>query len=333
MQNLEFDCFLVKRSADGQVGHSIQTITLDDLPAGEVVVQVAWSSLNYKDALATQGHPGVAGELPHVPGIDASGAVVSSSDPRYKEGDIVLVTGYEFGAPVWGGWSEYIRCPADWLVPMPSSLSPRDAMVLGTAGFTAAQCVRELQTRNVKPDDGPLLVTGATGGVGCCAVRLLASLGYEVHAVTGKESMHGPLKELGAREVHGRDLLQDNPKRPLLSARWAGGVDTVGGGLLVAFLKSTKINGCIAACGLVAGDQLATTIYPFILRGVSLAGVTSSSCPRPDREWIWEKLNSDWRIELPDDWVEETTLRDLPNAIERIGQGKVAGRVLVKVAD
>ena len=331
MQNIEFRCFQVSQAAERQVRHSIETIQIDDLPAGDVVIRVAWSSLNYKDALAASGHPGVAGELPHVPGIDLVGTVMESSDSRYAEGDSVLITGYELGAPAWGGWSEYVRTPADWVVPMPSELSPREAMTIGTAGFTAAQCVRELQMREVTPESGPVLVTGATGGVGCCAVRLLASLGYEVHAITGKSKEVERLKSLGAAEVHGRELLDDNPKRPLLSAKWAGGVDTVGGDMLVAFLKSTKINGCVSACGLVAGDKLATTVYPFILRGVSLAGVTSAGCPRPAREWIWDKLNSDWQIALPDDWVEEVTFEELPAAIERIQSGKIAGRVIVRI--
>ena len=331
MEKLEFKCFQVNRTTDGQLSNTIETITTDDLPPGEVVVQVAWSSLNYKDALAASAHPGVAGELPHVPGIDAAGTVVSSTDSRYAEGDQVLVTGYELGAPKWGGWSEYIRIPADWVVALPTQISAREAMVLGTAGFTAAQCVRELQARGVPADAGPVLVTGATGGVGCCAVKLLSKLGYEVHAVTGKTEMHERLKALGAADVHGRDLLADNPKRPLLSARWAGGVDTVGGSMLVALLKSTKINGCVSACGLVAGDQLDMTIYPFILRGVTLAGVTSASCPRPDREWIWSQLNSEWQYSLPEDWVAEVSMNELPSAIDKIQGGGVAGRVLVRV--
>ncbi len=333
MAEINFNCFQVNKLPDGQLSHSIKQISLDDWPAGDVVIKVSHSSLNYKDALAAAGHPGVAGKLPHVPGIDAAGVVAQSTDSRYAEGDAVLVTGYELGAPAWGGWSEYIRVPADWVVRMPSSLSPKAAMALGTAGFTAAQCVRELQGRDVEPDSGPVLVTGATGGVGCLSVRLLSKLGYEVHAMTGKAEMADNLKLLGAHAVHSRDILTDNPKRPLLSAKWAGGVDTVGGSPLVAFLKSTKINGCVAACGLVAGDQLDATIYPFILRGVSLSGVTSASCPRTAREWIWDQLNSDWNVELPEEWIEEVTMQELPAAIDRIRQGKISGRVVVRIAD
>ncbi len=331
MSDQEFRHFLVERTSDGQLRHKIATTTLDVQPPGDVVIRVAWSSLNYKDALAAQAHPGVAGNLPHVPGIDAAGTVESSDDPRYQSGDEVLVTGYELGAPRWGGWSERIRVPGDWIVPLPDSLSSRDAMVIGTAGFTAAQCLRALELAGVSPERGPVAVTGATGGVGTFGVKLAAHAGYEVHAVTGKTNFEAKLKLLGAHETLGRDELEDNPKRPLLSARWAGGIDTVGGSMLAALLKSTMIGGCVSACGLVGGDQLSMTVYPFILRGVSLAGVTSSSCPRSIRESIWEKLSGDWKVDYPEDWVEEIEFADLPDAIKRIRGGAVAGRVIVRI--
>lgn len=332
MSDTEFRHFKVFRTEDGQLRHEIQTTNLESQPPGEVVIRVAWSSLNYKDALAAQAHPGVAGELPHVPGIDASGTVESSEDARYQPGDKVLVTGYELGAPRWGGWSELIRVPADWVVPLPESLSLREAMIYGTAGFTAAQCLMAIDRAGVAQENGPIVVTGATGGVGCFAVKLLSHCAYEVHAVTGKADAVDSLKALGAAKVMGRDELEDNPKRPLLSARFAGGIDTVGGNMLVALLKSIKIGGCVSACGLVGGDKLPMTVYPFILRGVSLAGVTSSSCPRPIRETVWKRLSSDLKVELPDEWVEETTLEKVPDAIERIKQGGIKGRVLVRVS-
>lgn len=332
MDSPKFRCFQAIKTEDGKIRTKIQSIGLADLPAGEVVIRVHWSSLNYKDALGAQGHPGVAGPLPHVPGIDAAGVVESSADERYQTGDPVVVTGYELGAPAWGGWSEYIRVPAEWVVPLPSNLDLRAAMVLGTAGFTAAQCVRELQTNGVQPEAGPVLVTGATGGVGVFAVRLLSHLGYQVHAVSGKEECYQSLRELGASDVLPRSVLQDHPKRPLLSAKWAGGIDTVGGEPLVAFLKSLRVNGCVAACGLVAGDQLPTTVYPFILRGVKLAGVTSALCPRIPREAIWTRLANEWRVTLDDRWVEQVSLTELPQAIERISAGKIAGRVVVEIA-
>ena len=331
MLTREFRHFLVNRTADGSVRHAIAQTSLDAQPSGEVIVRVGWSSLNYKDALACQGHPGVAGPLPHVPGIDAAGMVAASDDDRYRVGEAVLVTGYELGAPRWGGWSEYIRVPADWVVKMPTGFSARHAMIVGTAGFTAAQCLRSLLLAEVTPDMGPVLVTGATGGVGSFAVQLLATHGFEVHAVTGKPHLDSALRKLGASEVLPRTVVEDQPKKPMLPARWAGGVDTVGGSPLTALLKSTRVGGCVAACGLVAGDQLPMTMYPFILRGVTLSGVTSASCSRRIRELIWDKLSTDWRVEYPDDWVQEVELDELPDAVEQIRRGDLAGRVVVKI--
>lgn len=326
-----FRHFLVYRTPDQQLRHTISNTSVEAQPAGETVIRVTWSSVNYKDALATKGHPGVAGELPHVPGIDAAGTVETSDDPRYRPGDDVLVTGYELGAPRWGGWSEKIRVPADWIVPLPKGMSTRDAMIIGTAGFTAAQCLRALQLAEVTPEKGPVVVTGATGGVGSFAVTLLKNAGYSVHAVTGKQNLRTKLLSLGAADVLDRDALKDNPKRPMLSAKWAGGIDTVGGNTLVALLKSTHIGGCVSACGLVAGDQLPLTVYPFILRGVTLAGVTSSSCPRPIRELIWNKLSGEWKVNYPEDWVKEIEFDDLPQAVDDISKGESVGRTIVRV--
>lgn len=332
MTDADFRHFLVNRDDDGQIRHRISSTSLTEQPPGEVVIRVQWSSLNYKDALAAEGHPGVAGDLPHVPGIDAAGVVASSEDARFTPGDEVLVTGYELGAPRWGGWTEYLRVPADWIVAKPANLSLRETMVLGTAGFTAAQCLIALQKNEVSPTDGPILVTGATGGVGSFAICLLSQAGYEVHAVSGKPDAGSRLQPLGAASVHARNEFEDNPQRPLLKARWAGGVDTVGGSTLTCLLKSTRIGGCVAACGLVAGDQLPLTVYPFILRGVALAGVTSASCPRATRERVWELLASEWKVAYPEDWVREVTLDEIASAIEQIKQGGVSGRVLIRMA-
>ena len=327
----EFSCFFVDRDENERIRHRIRPLTLAELPAGEVTIRVAWSSLNYKDYLASQGHPGVAGQLPHIPGIDAAGIVAESDVDDIAADQPVVVTGYELGAPAWGGWSEFIRVPAEWVVPLPLGMSLRQSMVLGTAGFTAAQSVRELQTNSITPDSGPIVVTGASGGVGCWTVRLLAHLGYEVHAVSGKKEIADDLLALGAAKVHGREAVQDNPERPMLKAKWAGAVDTVGGSVLDAILKSTHIDGCVSACGLVAGDKLNLTVYPFILRGVKLAGVTSSSCPREPREWIWQQLSGDWQTALTDRFVQETTLSALPDKINAIGDGKIVGRTVVNI--
>ena len=240
---------------------AIRHLSLADLPDGEVVIDVEWSSVNYKDALAAKGHPGVAPKLPHVPGIDCAGVVSQSDDPRFTPGDAVLLTGYDQGGARWGGYSAWVRVPADWLVPLPATLSTRDAMVYGTAGFTAAQCVLAI-TERVVPESGRVLVTGSTGGVGVFAVALLAKLGYEVAAVTGKAHAEPILRALGAAEVLPRTAVLDDSGRPMLRAHCAAAVDTVGGAVLETVLKTIGYRGVVAACGLVAGDQIRTTVYP-----------------------------------------------------------------------
>src|SRR2546421_1002362 len=229
MNDTTFRCFLVEKDAAGNVRRGIVDRPLAELPPGDVLVRVQFSSLNYKDALAAQAHPGVVRKLPHVPGIDAAGTVVESADNRFKPGDPVVITGYELGASQWGGWAEYVRVPADWIVPLPDGLSLRETMALGTAGFTAAQCVQAIVLNGVTPDAGEIHVTGATGGVGCLAVKLLAKLGYSVVAVTGKKHMAARLYEWGAGRVLSREEAVSVSDKPLLSAFWAGAVDTVGG--------------------------------------------------------------------------------------------------------
>lgn len=325
-------CYLAQRDDDGNVTGNLTQVSPTDLPAGEVEITVEYSSLNYKDALAATGHPGVARKLPHVPGIDAAGTVLSSTDNRFNTGQAVIVTGYELGAGHWGGWAERIRVPADWVVPLPPSMSTRTAMIYGTAGFTAAQCVREIIRNEVSPDRGPIAVTGATGGVGCLAVAILAKLGYRVTASTGKSSASDWLRNLGATEVVGRGEVLNDPKRPLSSARFQGGVDTVGGETLASLLRSIDVNGCVAACGLVGGVDLPTTIYPFILRGVRLAGITSALCPMNQRLEIWEKLTSEWSIDTLDMLTTEISLEELPAYVKNILAGQVQGRTVISVA-
>ncbi|QDU58104.1 YhdH/YhfP family quinone oxidoreductase [Aeoliella mucimassa] len=326
--NEPFKAIMVERVND-DVTQQIKTLTLDDLPTGEVVIEVQYSSMNYKDALAYNGHPGVARTLPHVPGIDCAGKVVESSDDRYAVGDIVLVTGYSLGAEAWGGWSQLVRVPADWVVPMPESLDPRRAMAIGTAGFTAAQSVAQIVYRDITPDDGPVVVTGATGGVGIWSVAILAKLGYQVTAVTGKSEQAALLKELGAAEIVGRDAVNDTSDRPLLKSQWAAAVDTVGGTPLTTILRSTKHRGCVTACGLVAGADLPLTVHPFILRGVTLAGIDSAKCPRPMRMEMWDKLSGDWQLDLPETLLTEIGLSEVDDRVQQIMSGKVLGRTLV----
>lgn len=326
-----FPCWIVEQQGDGPAARAAE-IGLEDLPtyAGPCVwIEVAYSSLNYKDALASKGHRGVAGDLPHVPGVDCAGSVLKSDSPDFMPGDEVLVTGYELGAPRWGGFSGVVCVPADWPVPLRGRLSARDAMVYGTAGFTAAQCVHAVQQR-VATDQGDVLVTGSTGGVGVFAVALLAKLGYRVVAVTGKAHLTERLLSLGAAEVVSREELDGPIDKPLLSERWAAAVDTVGGAPLASIVRSLQHRGVVAACGLVAGTDLPLSVYPFLLRGVTLAGIDSAKCPRQPRLEIWDKLAGPWRVELPEELVTTVGFDTLPEAIDRILAGGVAGRTLVR---
>ncbi len=324
-----FPAFIVRKDADGRVTARVERLTADDLPPGDVIIRVAYSSLNYKDALASQGHPGVVRTFPHVPGIDCAGTVEDSTSPDYRPGDQVIITGYDLGSGHWGGYAEFVRVPAEWIVPLSSDLTLRETMIYGTAGFTAAQCVSAITARGIEPGDGPVVVTGSTGGVGSIAVAILAKLGYEVEAVTGKVEHHDWLRKLGARTILNRDDVADDSDRPLLRSRWAAAVDTVGGKPLATILRSTQHRGCVAACGLVAGTDLALTIYPFILRGVTLAGIDSANCPRPERLEMWRKLSWPWHIAQLGSIAEEITLDELPEHIQKILAGKIVGRTVV----
>lgn len=326
-------CFLVDRSSSqGDPDWQVVQRPLADFPPGEVVVRVQYSSLNFKDALAAEGHPGVVKQLPHVPGIDAAGVVEESQDPRFQPGQAVVVTGYELGAPRWGGWSEFIRVPADWIVPLPAGLSAREAMILGTAGFTAAQCVLAFEKNDLATDAGEIVVTGATGGVGCLAVMLLSKLGYQVVASTGKLELSNRLQSWGATRVIHRDELNDTSPRPLLSAKWAGAVDTVGGATLTTLLRSTKNYGVVSACGLVGGEQLPLTVHPFILRGVTLAGIGSAALPYDRRLDIWNRLSGPWKLPDLESIATTVGLSDLSEAIRTIKRGGIVGRTLVDLS-
>lgn len=329
----EFPCYFVRRSPDGEVTGGVESMRHQDLPEGDVTIEVHWSSVNYKDALAASGHPGVAPVLPHIPGIDAAGRIVSSESSGSQVGQSVIVTGFELGAKHWGGWSGRIRVPHEWIVPLPPEMTEREAMIYGTAGFTAAQCVMRLQSAGILPGQGPICVTGATGGVGCLAVMLLGHLGYEVVASTGKLAAHDWLRRLGAAEVIDRDAVLTTPDKPLAAPRWAGAVDTVGGQTLASLLRSTHINGCVAACGMVGGVDLPLTVYPFILRGTVLAGVTSQNCPDQQRREIWTRLASDWRLPNLDEVVHTVTLAELSSVVDRIRAGELTGRWIVSLAD
>jgi acrylyl-CoA reductase (NADPH) len=331
MDATDFACFLVEKDAAGKVSRGMARRNMADLPPGEVLVRVAFSSLNYKDALACDAHPGVVRKLPHVPGIDAVGQVVESSDNRFRPNDAVIVTGNELGSGQWGGWAEYIRAPASWIVPLPDGLSFHESMILGTAGFTAAQCVHAIVHNGVTPDAGEIVVTGATGGVGCLAVKLLAKLGYTVVAVTGKTQLESRLKAWGASRIVSREDVLKPTDRALLSARWSGAVDCVGGDTLTTLLRETKPYGVVSACGLVGGDKLNLTVHPFILRGVILAGIGSALLPYDQRVEIWRKLSHEWRLDGLDELATTVNLADVEPYVQRILRGEIVGRTVVAI--
>lgn len=306
--------------------------SLDELPAGDVVVRVGWSSLNYKDALSLSGNKGVTRRYPHTPGIDAAGVVESSTSPVFAEGDRVIVTGYDLGMNTDGGFGERIRVPAGWVVPMPSTLDARQAMALGTAGLTAALCVDSLLQVGITPSLGDVLVTGATGGVGSITVMLLAQQGFRVVAGTGKADRSDWLKGIGAAEVVSREELQEGAGKAMLKERWAGAVDTVGGDILFNAVKATKYGGSVACCGLTAGANFQANVFPFILRGVNLLGVDSVELPLEVKIQMWDVLANEWPLPDLKSIVEEIALDDVPARGDRMLRGETSGRVLVRVA-
>lgn len=329
MTSSAFRAFRVDRTADRTFPRSIVERNTADLPPGELLVDVAFSSLNYKDALSATGNPGVTRNFPHTPGIDAAGVVAESSVAGFSPGDEVIAIGFDLGMNTAGGFGQRIRIPAGWAVPMPPGLDLRTSMILGTAGFTAALCVHKLESAGMAPDSGPVLVTGATGGVGSVAVKLLAKLGYEVHAVTGKTAQHDFLRALGASEILSREDAQAGAERPLGRETWGGVVDTVGGQILVNALKSLRYGMSLAACGLVASPEIPATVLPFILRHVNLLGVDSVELPLDQKRAIWNRLAGEWRLDGLEDLVEPLRLDTLSATIDRILAGEMVGRGLV----
>ncbi|TBU96044.1 oxidoreductase [Stutzerimonas kirkiae] len=317
----------------GSFVSSVVERRVDELPAGEVLIRVHYSSLNYKDALSASGNRGVTREYPHTPGIDASGVVAESSVSEFAVGDEVIVTGYDLGMNTSGGYGQYIRVPAAWVIKRPAGLTLREAMLLGTAGLTAALCVDKLERAGLEADQGPVLVTGATGGVGSIAIALLSSLGYEVAAVTGKADQEAFLRALGASHIVERSVLQAGVEKALLKEQWAGAVDTVGGDILFNVVKSLRRGASVACCGLTAGVNFQASVLPFILRGVNLLGVDSVEIPLVAKASMWDKLSLQWKIPHLDELVHEVSLQELPKAIETTLAGKQVGRVLVRLQD
>ena len=326
-----FTALQAREGASGQIEQVIFQRDLAELPAGELLIRVRYSSLNYKDALSASGNRGVTKHFPHSPGIDAAGVVESSSVSEFSAGDEVIVTGYDLGMNTSGGFAQYIRVPASWAIKRPKGLSLRESMVLGTAGLTAALCIDKLEQAGVASDAGPILVTGATGGVGSIAVALLAKLGYSVAASTGKAEQGEWLQRLGASQIVPRSTLQEGAERPLLKEQWAGAVDTVGGEILFNVVKALRYGGSAACCGLTAGVAFNASVLPFILRGVNLLGVDSVELPLVVKASMWDKLSVQWKIPELDRLTTEIGLEQLPEAISQILAGKSLGRILVRV--
>lgn len=324
-----FKAMIVRQNDNHTFLRSIESKHISDLPEGDVLIHVKYSSLNYKDALSATGNQGVTRHYPHTPGIDAAGIVVNSQNERFQPGDEVIVTGYDLGMNTAGGFGQYIMVPAEWVIPLPKHLTLKESMIYGTAGFTAALSVYKLVQAGISPHDGEILVTGSSGGVGSIAVRLLCQLGYDVIAVTGKSSAKEMLKDFGVKDIMSRKDLDDLSGKALLKSRWAGVIDTVGGNMLVTAIKSTKYGGAITCCGNVKSPDLSLTVYPFILRGVTLFGIDSVLCPLPLREQIWQLLANDWKLKNINLNVHEVSLESLESHILNILQGKLTGRTIV----
>ncbi|MFQ5971106.1 MAG: MDR family oxidoreductase [Alphaproteobacteria bacterium] len=322
---------LVLDEIDGKVTSSLKELSVDDLPEGDVTVAVEYSDLNYKDGLVLAGIGRLVKKYPHVPGIDLAGTVEESSDGRYRPGDKVLLTGWRVGELHWGGYAQKARVKGDWLVPLPDRLTSAEAMAVGTAGFTAMLCVEALEAHDVTPEKGEVLVTGAAGGVGSIAVAILAKLGYPVVASTGRGELVDYLTELGASEIMDRAELADYTGKPLLSERWAGGIDTVGGTTLAKALTQVRYHGAIAACGNAGGMELPTNVAPFILRGVSLLGIDSAMLPGPERRRIWKRVVTDLPLEKLEAITTVVALSEVPVLGRRILEGGVRGRTVVDV--
>lgn len=327
---MEFQAYRIFERENGEVENKIVTRDTSELRAGEVLIKVAYAALNFKDGLSSSGHKGITREFPHTPGVDASGIVAESSDVRFEAGQEVLVTGYDLGMNTDGGFGQYIRVPAAWVVPLPKGLDLREAMILGTAGFTAALALWKMEKAGQSPEMGEIVVTGASGGVGSMAIAILAKAGYQVVASSGKHEEEAYLKSLGAIRREDRAYTNDESSRPLLSKKWAGAIDTVGGNTLATLMKACGKNGSIAVCGLVASHKLETTVYPFLLNGVNLIGVESAETSMDVRLELWDKLQDVWKPSQLEQIAHDISLAELNDHILKILKGKTRGRIIVK---
>jgi len=328
-----FRCFQVRQDQAQEISADVVSVPEENLPPGDVTIRVVYSSVNYKDALAATGHPGVVRQFPHVPGIDAAGVVVASDTDQFSVGDQVIVTSYELGVDRWGGWSELIRVQPEWIVPLPAGLSLKEAMILGTAGLTAAMCVESLIHHHIQPDSGKILVTGASGGVGSFAVSLLKQCGYEVTAVSGKPETHQRLLDLGADEVVDRLSIDISSDKPLLKGHWAAAIDTVGGSLLSHVIRSIQPQGCVAACGNAGGAHLVLTVFPFILRGVTLDGIDSAWYPIEKRAALWQKLATDWKLHDLESRATVISLEQVQRTVDSLLNRTHQERTIIQISE
>ena len=328
MEDINYKAFVTKESDDGFT-NSIEDLSTSKLQGNDLLVKVSYSSLNYKDALSASGNRGVTREYPHTPGIDAVGKVVESNSSDFKVGENIVVTGYDLGMNTYGGFGQYISIPANWAISLPKELSEAEAMSIGTAGLTAGLCVRKLLINDLAPDSGDVLVTGASGGVGSVAVMILSKLGFRVTALTGKIDQIDYLKSLGASSVIMRNEMEEQGK-PLQKALYQGGVDTVGGSILSNFISQTSQRGAITCCGNVASDKLQTSVFPFILRGVTLIGIDSAESLLEVKKEIWKNFSKDWKIDL-EKITKEVRLDSLSDEVEKILKGEQVGRIRVNL--
>lgn len=327
----EFKALQVQQVEKRVFKREIISRSVDDLPEGELVVKVHYSSLNFKDALSATGNPGVTRNFPHTPGIDAAGEVISCADGSFQPGDQVIVTSYDLGMETDGGFGQMIRVPSKWAVALPEGLSLKESMMLGTAGLTAALSVQELMNNGVKPENGPILVTGATGGVGSLAVAMLTKAGYQVTAATGKLSETDYLKGLGAADVIERAKVIEGIERPMMKTVWAGVIDCVGGETLAAALKSTKYDGVVTCCGLVGSIDIPINVFPFILRGVRLIGIDSVEMAMNKRVAVWQRLATDLKLDKMEEMVDEVGLEGLEEKIQGMLKAQLKRKVLVNL--